>query len=296
VTGDNNWDAEGLFVGKDTCYGLRVHGTSPAQRQAVADWCYSQLGKKYNANYFDTNNYNKFYCSQLVWRGYLDLTGINLDTVLYGNAIHPPEIIDSQWTDILYRHGTYGGDNWEFIDGYMYYIAADGECLKGGWRFVNQDHEWRYFAPGGQLADIAQVSIAASGNTSYRMDVPNYSTTPDTQIIIWTSTGNSNQRWDVFTIDYVDYYIQSRHSGLYLTVRNGSYYNGAAVVQNSYSGSDSQKWHLSVNNDSTYTFSCMSNPNYKIDLPGNNTSNNTPITIYTGNGTAAQKWYFLDRW
>ena len=83
-------------------YGLNVNETTTAQDAAAANWCYSQIGKPYNYNFFDRDTRNSFYCSQLVWAAYKDLYGIDLDTSAWGNAVYPTELVMSSHTSTIY--------------------------------------------------------------------------------------------------------------------------------------------------------------------------------------------------
>ena len=90
TTGNNDWNYT-----KSTCYGLNVKGTTVAQDCNVADWCYRQIGKKYNFNYLN--------CSHLVWAGFKDVCGQDLDTSEFGSAVHPMELVKSNYTYIIYE-------------------------------------------------------------------------------------------------------------------------------------------------------------------------------------------------
>lgn len=48
-------------------------------REAIAAYCLAQVGKPYNANYFNPQTEEAFYCSQLAYLAYLP-HGINLNT------------------------------------------------------------------------------------------------------------------------------------------------------------------------------------------------------------------------
>lgn len=98
TTGKNNW-----YDKKKTCYGVTTYDTTALQDAYVADWCYSQISKKYNYNYFNVNTRKKFYCSQLVWAGYFDKQDIDLDTALFGWAIHPMELVYTSETYTIYK-------------------------------------------------------------------------------------------------------------------------------------------------------------------------------------------------
>jgi uncharacterized protein YycO len=97
VLGSNNWASS-----KEVVYGLNVNETTTAQDAAAANWCYSQIGKPYNYNFFDRDTRNSFYCSQLVWAAYKDLYGIDLDTSAWGNAVYPTELVMSSHTSTIY--------------------------------------------------------------------------------------------------------------------------------------------------------------------------------------------------
>lgn len=95
----NNWKTK-----KKKIYGLTVKNTTTAQDKRAASWCKSQVGKKYNWNYFDVSTRKKFYCSQLVWASFKDLYNIDLNTSLFGKAIHPMELVNSNKTSIIYTY------------------------------------------------------------------------------------------------------------------------------------------------------------------------------------------------
>lgn len=101
VLGNNNWNTQ-----YDNCAAAVVIGTTTSQDASVGNWCYSQIGKPYNWNYFDINRRDAFYCAQLVWAGYKDLCGIDLNTSEAGIAIHPLELVWSPNTGKVYGKGT----------------------------------------------------------------------------------------------------------------------------------------------------------------------------------------------
>ena len=69
--------------------------------QPVRDWAETQIGKPYNWNYFDRKTTDSFYCSQLVWRSYLDSLNINLcpGAVSY---VSPADILNSSKLDVYW--------------------------------------------------------------------------------------------------------------------------------------------------------------------------------------------------
>ena len=99
VLGKNNWTTS-----KKKIYGIAVSSTSAAQDSNVASWCKAQIGKPYNYNYFNVTTRKKFYCSQLVWAGYKDLYNVDLNTSLFGKAVHPMELVNSDKTYTIYTY------------------------------------------------------------------------------------------------------------------------------------------------------------------------------------------------
>ncbi len=87
-----------------TVYQIGVKKTSIQDDQNVAYWAARQIGKPYNHEFFNINTRNKFYCSQLVWAGYKDVTGVDIGTWDWGYAIHPFELLKSSETVLIYRN------------------------------------------------------------------------------------------------------------------------------------------------------------------------------------------------
>lgn len=97
VTGSNNW-----YASKTKCYGITVRSTNASQDESVAEWCYKRIGCPYNYNFLDVNARDKFYCSQLVWAGFKDVCGINLNTSTLGAIITPMELVNTDETMKVY--------------------------------------------------------------------------------------------------------------------------------------------------------------------------------------------------
>jgi uncharacterized protein YycO len=141
TTEPNDWHLE---TRHQTCFALDVNATNATQEAIVADWCYGQIGKPYNFNFLNMSTRNSFYCSQLVWAGYYDNYGIDLDTdafsfiliddVLSFDAVHPLELVASLETSLLYRHGT-ALPGWEQISVYRYHIDSNG-IPASGWKTI----------------------------------------------------------------------------------------------------------------------------------------------------------------
>lgn len=64
-------------------------------------YAYEQLGKPYNWNFFDRKTTDSFYCSQLVWRSYLDGLDIDLCPGAW-SFVSPGDILNSDKLEIDY--------------------------------------------------------------------------------------------------------------------------------------------------------------------------------------------------
>jgi uncharacterized protein YycO len=81
--------------------GLYVSGAGPEHYQQAANYSQDQLGKSYNYNFFNKKTTAKFYCSQLVWRAWMN-NGYDLDD---GGAVWPIDLIESPNTKVFYSKG-----------------------------------------------------------------------------------------------------------------------------------------------------------------------------------------------
>lgn len=98
----NNWDST-----KTKTYAVTTSVTTAMDDRVAADWCYMQRWKPYNYNFYDIETKNAFYCAQLVYAGFKNTKGIDLNTSMYdalgGRAIHPMELVDGPLTRIIYE-------------------------------------------------------------------------------------------------------------------------------------------------------------------------------------------------
>lgn len=87
-----------------TVYQYGVKKTTVRQDQQASEWAARQIGKPYNRNFFNINRRDAFYCSQLIWAAYKDITGVDIGTWAWGVAIHPFELMSSNETELIYRN------------------------------------------------------------------------------------------------------------------------------------------------------------------------------------------------
>lgn len=94
----NNWNTR-----YSTVYGSSVTTTSFSEDANAADIAYSYIGKPYNWIFTNTKTTSKFYCSQLVYRSFLDAANINLNEG--GWIVFPIDLVQSNYTYTFYTQG-----------------------------------------------------------------------------------------------------------------------------------------------------------------------------------------------
>lgn len=92
----NTWNRRYRKVWAVTTRQLNAH-----QENVVSNWCEEQVGKPYNWD-FDMPHYrSRFYCSQLVYAGFLDKYNLNLN---YGSwIVFPYDLVRTNNTYVIYR-------------------------------------------------------------------------------------------------------------------------------------------------------------------------------------------------
>lgn len=80
---------------------LRPKKASSSQYSSSANYAFKQLGKPYNGNFFNKNRTDQFYCSQLVWRAWLE-SGIDIEAGTVPNGIiSPSDLVRSSNTYLV---------------------------------------------------------------------------------------------------------------------------------------------------------------------------------------------------
>ncbi len=93
---ENKWYRRYRKVWAVTTRQLNAH-----QENAVSNWCANQVGKPYNWEFNKPHLRNKFYCSQLVYAGFLDKYDLNLN---YGSwIVFPYDLVRTNNTYIIYK-------------------------------------------------------------------------------------------------------------------------------------------------------------------------------------------------
>lgn len=145
-----------------------------------------------------------------------------------------------------------------------------------------------------KVLDPGIYIINSAVNTSMAIDVSGNGRKNGTKIQLWSEHRGLAQQ---FRLEYRNNYYVIVHvsSGKVLDVSGGRAANGTKVQLYSYNNTNAQKWEL-ISKGGTYGggyFSIKSAlGNYYLDVKNGDRNKGAQIQIYTGNNTAAQRFYF----
>ncbi len=92
--------------------------------------------------------------------------------------------------------------------------------------------------------DYSYFFLRSNRDTTHLMDVKNWSTSAGTNIIAYPGGGGALEQWFAEYAGNGNWYIRSRHSGLYLEIKDASTAGNGQLVQNVFSGSKNQQWRF----------------------------------------------------
>ena len=106
-------------------------------------------------------------------------------------------------------------------------------------------HQWTVESlPAGSGGDQGYFLLRWVKNTSYLIDVNNWSTSTGASLIAYPGGKGTNEQWFVEYAGDNYWYIRSRHSGFYMEVEGASTSQNAAIKLNAFTGNDNQKWRF----------------------------------------------------
>jgi uncharacterized protein YycO len=83
-------------------WGISAKSTTLDQDASAADWSVAQNGKPYNYIFGDIDNLDKFYCSQLVYKAFKMVTGVDINWM--GGVVTPADLVNSDETFTFYTY------------------------------------------------------------------------------------------------------------------------------------------------------------------------------------------------
>jgi endo-1,4-beta-xylanase len=125
-----------------------------------------------------------------------------------------------------------------------------------------------------------EVHAVGSGKC---LDVPNLSTTPGTQLDIWTCNGGSNQLWTHASAGQLTVY--SGGSQMCLDASGNQTTPGTKVDIWTCNGGANQQWNVTANGTITGVQSGLC-----LDVTGASTANGALVELWTCNGGSNQQW------
>ncbi|MEY9895217.1 hypothetical protein ABIA31_008906 [Catenulispora sp. MAP5-51] len=127
-------------------------------------------------------------------------------------------------------------------------------------------------------------TIIASGKA---LDDPNHSTSPGTQLIIWSPNNGANQNWVFTRQPDGSYQIVNGQSNLCMDDNGGFTTPGTAVIQWTCTGGTNQHWTVTKQADNLYK---IVNVHSGLLLTTASTADGALVTQQTDTGSALQQW------
>ena len=138
------------------------------------------------------------------------------------------------------------------------------------------------------LAD-GVYSILCQKDTGFALDIYNSSTENSANLLLYTNSGNDNQKFAVYHNNDGFYTLRALHSDKCLDVTGASTELGANIAQYTDNGTVAQQWAAIPNENGSYTFASRCN-GMVIDVESGVMENSTNIRCYGSNDTPAQQW------
>lgn len=142
------------------------------------------------------------------------------------------------------------------------------------------------------LVANATYTIQPACATGRSIDVDYSGTTDGSNVSIYTTTNNPNQKWKLVDIGGGYYKLLSVNAPTKaLDVANGGTTSGTNVQIYADNGTNSQKWKITSLGSGFYKLQPANAPTLCLDATSGADANEN-LEIYSDNGTNAQKWQF----
>jgi len=129
-------------------------------------------------------------------------------------------------------------------------------------------------------------------NSAQALEIPAGKTANGTLVDQASSTGTSNQQWNVTQLSNGNYTIANVATGLLLDVLGNSKSPGGSIDVWPANAGTNQQWTFTGTNDGNYTIQAVSSGLF-LDVSGALTLTGTVVDQFTANNNADQQWSFI---
>ncbi len=98
--------------------------------------------------------------------------------------------------------------------------------------------------PSTVAGDFGYFLLRSVRDNTQMMDMKNWSTSAGGEVIGYAGDGGTNEQWFAEYAGAGNWYLRSRHSGLYLEIRNSSIYKNGYLQQGEFTGKANQQWRF----------------------------------------------------
>lgn len=111
---------------------------------------------------------------------------------------------------------------------------------------VSDKHQqWKVIPVSDRLGgDYSYFTLQNIRDASHLMDIKDWSTSANANIIAWPGSKGNNEQWFAEYAGNGNWYIRSRHSGLYLEIKDASKTRNGQLIQGKYTGKANQQWRF----------------------------------------------------
>ena len=127
-------------------------------------------------------------------------------------------------------------------------------------------------------------------NSGKALDANGASTTNGTQIIQWTYTAGSNQKWTLTSLSTGIYKVIGVQSGRSLDIAASGTANGTKVELWDYSGGNNQKFGFSATDSGYYRITPQNATGSCLDVNGASTADGAIVQLWTYGGGNNEQW------
>jgi len=174
--------------------------------------------------------------------------------------------------------------------------SADDGGLLQQWSCTGAANQTFQLVPtGSDVASVANGRYALhAAHSNLCLDVPNSSLSNYVQLQQWSCNGTAAQQWDVNYIGGSRYEVRNVNSGKCADLDGAWTYDGNDVQQYDCNQSDAQRWKIEGSGDGSMYFRSALDTNKVWDVTNLSTAPGARIQIWSLNGGAANKRWWMD--